>query len=327
MTPSPEGELYSLAYRLRNKFYKLISTLVLSKKSFLIFSLKVAFIIALYFGAKTFFAKNKIHYVDDFKNLSLDEGKFFHSSLESPSKGNIPFCVYLPPDWKSNDTMTYPLLIFLYGQGGDEFSFSNDIPAQQLNQWIKEKTITPFVLFCFLGNKNPEAIQWFDSDNENFLISDARSELKDFCRKNFRAGMTNQQIALEGQSRGASGVLHYAFKYPNHFSSFISNAFVSDYTLNNLKSLVRENKVDLMNDNFRLRIEIGDKDSFAKNYDRKGSKLIHEYLMDQNIAHEYEMISDCDHWYRDFWNHYREEEKMLNGLFHLKYHEVAWNKN
>ncbi|MEM6966080.1 MAG: hypothetical protein AAF573_15040 [Bacteroidota bacterium] len=139
--------------------------------------------------------------------MSLDEGRFFHSFLVSPSKGKVPFCVYLPPDWQSNDTTTYPLLIFLYGQGGDEFAFSNDVSAQQLNQWIESKAISPFVIFCFLGNKNPDDIQWFDSDNEIFLTSSTEGEL------------------------------------------------------------------------------------------------------------------------RDFWNHYRDGEKMSNGLFHLKYHETVWNKN
>lgn len=61
-------------------------------------------------------------------------------------------------------------------------------------------------------------------------------------------------------------------------------------------------------------------DSFAKTYNRRGSQMIHEFLNTQNISHEFEIISGADHWYREFWNYYREKEQEINGLFHLKFH-------
>jgi len=71
----------------------------------------------------------------------------------------------------------------------------------------------------------------------------------------------------------------------------------------------------------KIRIEIGDEDSFAKTYKRRGSQILHDFLVHQNIPHEYEVINGVDHWYKDFWNYYRNDSKELNGLFHLKYHQ------
>ena len=292
-------------------------------KKIFIFLLKIGIIGLVYFGSKWYFSKNTIPHIEDFTEIKISKGQFFHSILNSPSFGEIPFCVYLPPNWKSNDTTTYPLLIYLYGQNGDEYAFSNNIPANQLNDWIYDKSIKPFVVLSYLGNPNPSEIQWFSNKNQTLLISNSKGELRDFCRKTFRAGMNSNQISLEGQSRGASGVLFYAFNNTEHFSSFIANAYVSDFTLDGLKKSIIANKARLQKAGFNLRIEIGDKDSFAKEYKRRGSQLLHEYLKDQNIPHEYEIIKGGDHWYRDFWNYYREEEKELNGLFHLKYHQKS----
>jgi len=181
----------------------------------------------------------------------------------------------------------------------------------------------PFVILSYLGNPNPSEIQWFTKENQTLLTSNAKGELRDFCKKTFHAGMDSNRISLEGQSRGASGVLFYAFNYTKYFSSFIANAYVSDYTLNDLKKSALKNQSDLQNPNFKLRIEIGDNDSFEKKYKRKGSQLLTQFLNNQNIPHEYEIIKDADHWYRDFWNHYREKEKELNGLFHIKFHQKS----
>jgi S-formylglutathione hydrolase FrmB len=198
------------------------------------------------------FLKKKITTIQSFENSPLENEQFFHSSFSSPSQGEVPFCVYLPSNWKSNDTITYPLLIYLCGQNGDEYTFSNNVAAQQLNKWIDNNEITSFVLFSFLGNPIKKDIQWFSKRNETLLTSNASGELRDFCQNTFRAGMNDHSISLEGHSKGATGVLYYAFNYTDRFSSFIANACVSDYTLDNLKGAVKKNKFQIKNNNLNL---------------------------------------------------------------------------
>lgn len=260
--------------------------------------------------------------------IPREEGRFIHSSFISDTKGKVDYCAYLPPGWSQEDTTTYPLLIYLYGQGGDEYSFARVVKPSQLDDWIHEGLIEPLVIITVRGAEilpgeawHKQKIQWYTSANEKLLLSEKEGELRHFVRTKFRAGMTSSQIGLEGQSRGASGTLHYALKHPEKFSSFIANAYVSDYTLESLKSKAKRNRKRLQN--IKLRMEIGTKDYFVKRYKRKGSQRLHQYLTDLKIPHEYDTLSGRSHGFRQFWYHPREGYAN-NGLFHLLYHQTAW---
>jgi len=255
--------------------------------------------------------------------LSQEEGKFVRGSFQSKAKGEVPYFVYLPSGWKENDTTTYPLLIYLYGQGGNEYVFPYTVDVMDINRWIKNGEIPPMVIFCPNGSPDPEAIQWYQSKNETLLTAET-GELRSFCRNKFRAGMSSNQIALEGQSRGAAGVLFYALKHSDKFSSFIANAYVSDYNLGTMKGLAQSNQQKIRASNFRLRMEIGSEDYFVKKHNRKGSEILDNYLNELNIPHKHEILEGQGHGYGQFWNFYRKKEKMQNGLFHLKYHAKAW---
>ncbi len=292
-------------------------------KKVFVFFIKILIVFGFYFTYQSIVQKNKIIHVDSFENLTVKSGHFFHSTFSSPSQGEIPFCVYLPPSWKSEDTITYPLLIYLYGQNGNEYAFSNNVAAQQIDKWIHNNEIAPFVLLSFLGNPIKKDIQWFSTKNEILLTSNASGELRDFCQNTFRAGMNDNLISLEGHSRGATGALFYAFNHPNRFASFIANAYVSDYTLEDLKEAVKNNKPQIEKVNLKLKLEIGSKDLFLKKYDRNGSELIHQFLISQNIPHEYEILEGANHWYRDFWNFKRTHTNSVNGNLHLKYHQSS----
>ena len=260
-------------------------------------------------------------------------GKFVYASFPSTSKGDVPFCAYLPPGWSAKDTTTYPLLIYLYGQGGTEFSFARVGKAHQINEWITDSMVTPMVIISVRGEEiisgeawHKQKIQWYTSENETMLTSEAEGELRAYCRKTFRAGMTSDQIALEGHSRGATGTLYYAFKHPDKFSSFIANAFVSDYALSKLKNAAKRNKQTLQS--FyppKLRMEIGTADHWVTGYGRKGSAVLHKYLEDLKIPHEYDTLSGADHHYYYYWNLVHPEHHT-NGLAHLRFHEKAWQK-
>lgn len=257
------------------------------------------------------------------------KGKYVRSTFQSNAKGEVHFVAYLPPGWKSNDTTEYPLLIYLYGQGGNEYSFARVVRHQQLDHWINNGDVMPFVLITVRGAEiiegkswDKQKIQWYTRDNETMLISEEEGELRDFCRKTFRAGMTTDQIALEGHSRGATGTLYYALKYPEKFCSYLANCYVSDYTLSTLKNSARRNKRKLIENDVPLRMEIGTADFFEFHYGRRGTHIMHDYLTSLKIPHEYDTISGANHHYYYIWYHKRDG--VDNGLTHLKFHERAW---
>lgn len=264
----------------------------------------------------------------------LPGGHYVQSTFESKTKGAVNFVAYLPPGWTAADTATtYPLLIYLYGQGGTEYSFYRVVQAEQLNRWINDSLITPFVAICVRGEAiefgktwDKQKIQWYTSDNEKLLTSEAEGELRDFCRKKLKAGFSSDQIALEGQSRGATGTLYYALKHPDKFSSFISNAYVSDYAIGTLKYHAKKNRRKLKDNRPKLRMEIGTKDWFVSHYKRKGTYTMHKYLNSLEIPHEFDTLSGANHGFHYFWNQPREGYEN-NGLFHLKFHQRFWMKD
>lgn len=258
-------------------------------------------------------------------NQNEEGGRYFHGTFQSATKGEVPYNVYLPPPWKKDDTTTYPLLIYLYGQGGTEYIFPYHVEADLLNQWINNGDLPPMVVFCPNGSPDPEVVQWYTPENEAMLTKE-KGEIRQFCREQFRAGMRSNLIGLEGQSRGAAGVLFYALKHPDKFSSFIANAYVSDYNLKTLKDLAKQNQTKIRNLDFHLKMEIGSEDYFMLEHNRKGSLILDQYLTDLKIPHTHEILEGRGHGYGQFWDYFRTKENMLNGLFHLKYHAKTWEK-
>ncbi|MBL4702948.1 MAG: hypothetical protein JKY54_00370 [Flavobacteriales bacterium] len=294
----------------------------------LLFTLIIPFVIC-----STAVEENQIFLVENHQITSQVGGHYIQSTFKSKAKGEVNFVAYIPPGWSAEDTITnYPLLIYLYGQGGTEFSFYRVVRSEQLNKWINDSLVQPFVAICVRGEEiefgktwDKQKIQWYTSSNEKLLTTEGEGELRAFCRKTLKAGMTSDQIALEGQSRGATGTLYYALKHPDKFSSFISNAYVSDYTLGSLKYNARKNKTKLKENGIKLRMEIGTKDWFVDHYHRKGTYIMHDYLNSLDIPHEFDTLSGGSHGFQYFW-HLPKEGYENNGLFHLMFHDKAWTK-
>ncbi|MFT7611926.1 MAG: enterochelin esterase-like enzyme [Parvicellaceae bacterium] len=274
---------------------------------------------------------NRMTMVANSQLSEVQGGQYIQSSFKSKAKGDVKFVAYLPPGWSAADTITkYPLLVYLYGQGGTEYSFYRVVRAQQLNKWVNDSLVQPFIVICVRGEEiefgktwDKQKIQWYTSTNEKMLTNEGDGELRDFCRKKLHAGFSPDQIALEGQSRGATGTLYYALKHPDKFSSFISNAYVSDYTLSSLKYNARKNKTKLKTNGVKLRMEIGTKDWFVEYYHRKGTYIMHDYLNSLDIPHEFDTLSGGNHGFQYFWNQPKDGYEN-NGLFHLQFHDKAW---
>ena len=216
-------------------------------------------------------------------------------------------------------------MFFLHGQLGWERSFPDSVPATQLNQWISKGYIPPMVIVSLRTgrlNGNLEE-QWSSARNERLLTSEQPNELRAFIRKQFRAGMSAKTTAIHGHSRGSRGAIHYALKYPMSFSSSVANAFVSDYALDETKQIAQQNQQQIRSRGIPLRISIGDRDEFALNMGRKASPVIHQFLNNLNIPHDYEVFPGVNHGFVNVWNA-RQKSGLPNGLGELQLHAGAW---
>ena len=255
----------------------------------------------------------------------LKPGAYSYSRFLSPSRGLVDYSVYLPQEWKRNSNKTYPLMFFLHGQLGWERSFPDSVPASQLNQWIAQGVIPPMVIVSLRTgrlNGNVEE-QWSSARNESLLTSENSNELRQFIRQQFRAGMSAKTTAIHGHSRGSRGAIHYALKYPTSFSSAVANAFVSDYALDETKQIAQQNLQQIHSQGIPLRISIGDRDEFALNMGRQASPVIHQFLNNLQIPHDYEVFSGVNHGFVNIWNT-RQRSGLPNGLGELQFHAGAW---
>ena len=258
---------------------------------------------------------------------ALRPGGYTYSRFMSPSRGLVDYSVYLPLDWKRDSTKKYPVVYFLHGQTGWERSFPDSVPAKQLNQWIAKGFIPPMVIVSLrterLNGKDEE--QWSSARNEKLLTSESSNELRAFVREQFRAGMTAKTTAIHGHSRGSRGAIHNALKYPTSFSSAVANAFVSDYALQETMQIASQNIAQIRSNGIPLRISIGDRDEFALNMGRRASPVIHRFLNNLQIPHDYEVFPGVDHGFVNIWNT-KQKNGLPNGLAELQFHAGAWAK-
>ncbi len=263
-----------------------------------------------------------------FENIELKDsfkeaqGQITISVFESKSRSWVPYFVYLPPNWNRNES--YPLVLFLHGQGGDESTFNKYVQAEQLNEWITNGDLDPVVIAGVRGDNDRDNVQWFTEKNENLLVNKPDGEFIQFCEEYFSAGKQGKEISIEGHSRGAAGAIHYYLKFPGMFSSIVGMGYVSDYTLEDNFFMGRNNLELLKKESTPVRIEIGTEDSFVLNKNRRASFEMHQFLKENLIDHSFEILHGVEHGFDTYWNYY-SDEGMLNGLLHLKFHERSRN--
>ena len=252
-------------------------------------------------------------------------GGYTFSRFISPARGPVDFAVYLPPGWRDGAT-GYPLLIFLHGQEDSEHGFPFAVPAAQLNCWILQGSIVPFVLFSLrAGRIGGVEEQWSTQRNEALLTSPQRDELRAFIQRHFKAGQSPRTTSIHGHSRGARGALHFALKYPEGFASAVSNALVSDYALKEEALSARANAARVNASGIRYRLSIGAADPFVAELNSGAHWQMHELLTELRIEHEHEILAKATHDFREIWNH-GQTGADPNGLRELRFHARAWSR-
>jgi enterochelin esterase-like enzyme len=252
-------------------------------------------------------------------------GLYTVSSFESGARGRVYFTAYLPPDWSRDGTETYPLIFFLHGQTGDEHRFPDNVPVAELNQWIRDGEVPPFVLVAPRGSDVIGTVQWYHQENVTLLTSEAHDELRAFAWMTFRAGGSPERISVHGHSRGASGAIYFTLNHWNRFASAVANAYVSDYTLDDYRAAAVRNRDAVVQSGIKLRMTIGTEDRYVLEEGRIGSPAIHEHLDTLGIPHEYEVFPGVTHGFSSLW-HYQLPGGLQAGLYELQFHARAWEE-
>lgn len=251
-------------------------------------------------------------------------GKLNTAVVDSASRGKVKLEIYLPPTWKKEGE-TYPVIFFLHGAFGNEKGFFRNVEYEQLNDWITQAKLPPFVLVSIASHYiSGVEQQWSTAPNEVFLTSRASTELRSFSLRHFNAGDASRDVrktSIHGHSRGARGALHYALKFPTLFTSAIGDAFVTDSALAEEQQNALQNKSAIIDSGIKLRLSVGDKDAFENH--RKTSSLMHSYLESLEIPHEYEVLSDTNHTFSSLWNS-TTKTSDLNGFYELQLHVNTW---
>ncbi len=260
---------------------------------------------------------------DEVTDFAGREGRFTRSVFASEARGWVYFSVYLPPEWAPEGTETYPLILFLHGQGGDEYSFARHVSAVQVSQWIESGEVPPFVLIAPRGSDQRSRVQWYRGANERLLTSEEAGELRAYAREYFRAGEAPGTVSVHGHSRGATGALFMALNHSDKFASAVANAFVSDYALADRQRDAYRNRERVLESGIRIRMVIGTRDSYVIDSNRKATPEMHAYLDELGIPHEYEVLRGVTHSLRSIWSR-RRPDGRTNGLYELQFHARAW---
>lgn len=247
----------------------------------------------------------------------FQKGDYTHSSFQSKSRGSVDYNVYLPANWSKENASKYPFIILLHGQGEDENTFKAAFPTERLNQWIQEKLIPEVVLLALSGEKDTKDMQWYFENNVMMISSEEEGELRAYCQKMFNTSTASNQVSVIGHSRGASGALNFALRFPTKFASVVSSAFVSDYYIDRLKGTVDENLDEILKSEIKIQMLIGSEDKFVLNNNRVGSPTMSAYFKEKGIPHELKVIEGKPHQLSKLWEY-------PTNLNYLKFCAGTW---
>lgn len=161
---------------------------------------------------------------------------FVPNSLDTPPgrENQRVFTIYLPYGYDPNGSITYPVVYFLHGLGGNQNSFP-DLP-DLLDQAIDEQLIIPLIMVKVDGSSEPIPgddlpggtwyVDSYDANGDPLVLYEKYmiEELIPYVDAHYRTKADRGYRAIMGQSMGGYGSLLYGLKYPEFFSGFASDS-------------------------------------------------------------------------------------------------------
>jgi len=243
--------------------------------------------------------------------------KTFFSKLVNQDAG---YNIYLPPGYDETGEK-YPVMYWLHGRGGNE---SSDIwVAEHIKNYNAGNAAANQMIIVFVNGT--ESSGYRDSPDGSLPVeSIIITELIPHIDGAYRTNPNRTGRLIEGFSMGGNGAIYYAVKYPELFCSAVAyaGAFsggsvraedgsyldwenISHLFPERFENLYRKNpalveqatayywiaeNTDVIRRDVKIRIVCGASDFL---FDR--NEILHNYLNNSALPHEYESIQGVDH--------------------------------
>lgn len=165
-----------------------------------------------------------------FKPESLDYSSItVVNTNPEQSKHTIEYGVYTPPNWQLGESL--PIILFLHGGGGSQYSFEKYGGAEYLDQKINSGEI-PRVIMVTPDGGNGFWENWQDGSYQfrDWVLNDVFPKVQ----QQYQTLSCPEHCHLAGISMGGFGVLRMAYFQPTKFASVssISAPIYSDQQAN-----------------------------------------------------------------------------------------------
>ena len=138
--------------------------------------------------------------------------------LPSPIIGQeLPYRIYLPPDYAANSRRRYPVLYLLHGAGGNYTEWSDSFVPERADELITRGEIQPLIVVLpddlgegptYWANWVGDGPRWSD-----YVIEDVVGAID----RRYRTLPSASSRAIGGLSMGGLGALHIAMRRPDVF--------------------------------------------------------------------------------------------------------------
>jgi enterochelin esterase-like enzyme len=146
------------------------------------------------------------------------QGFLIDDRLSSPIIGEeLPYRVYLPPDYLRSPQRRYPTLYMLHGAGGNYTEWSDSFLPEQADRMIVSGEIPPMIIVMPDGGGQTYWANWSDDGPRwgDYLAEDVVSTID----QRYRTVPSAHARAIGGLSMGGLGALNLAFQHPDLFGS------------------------------------------------------------------------------------------------------------
>ena len=142
-------------------------------------------------------------------------GTVFDSALYSPILGHdMPYRVYLPPDYLRDAPRRYPVLYMLHGAGGNYTEWSDSFLPQQIDSLIVRGLVQPMIVMMPDGGDRTYFANWDNGPRyADYVAQDVVAEVD----SHFRSLPQPASRAIGGLSMGGLGALQIAMRNPGIF--------------------------------------------------------------------------------------------------------------
>jgi len=236
--------------------------------------------------------------------------------LPKNKKSPIGYGVYTPPNWKADERL--PLIVFLHGGGGSQFSFERYGTPEYLDNEISEGRLPRFILVTPNGD-NGFWENWADGSKHyrdwvlEYIVPKVQEQYQTLA--------CPEHCHLAGISMGGFGVLRFAYFARDQFSSVsaisapIFNKEQADKRKQSLlirllfpfkrifgdtytEEFIRSNPYNAWVENeeqrkVRLQIIWGDSD-YRGIVD--SNQKFHQHLLNKNVAHDHFIYQGGHKW-------------------------------